>query len=106
MNKLIIMFLLLCSFSINAAWKSSPYLEILKVYPDDTGLIFFTSYSDTSVSTCDEGKRFYLPLDGKNYSVKASVLLSAYISKKKILFRYNSQQSGCAAIVNRFLVKD
>ena len=106
MKKVFILGALICSFNLFAAWKSSPYVEVTQLYPADSGLIFFTTHADTTVSSCEGGKRFYLPLTDKNYNIKASVLIAAYMSKKKIFMTYDSSQpKSCAAVVNRFIVQ-
>ena len=106
--KFLLLICLLLSFQLEAAtWKDSPYVEVNKLYPFDDGLAFYTSYKDENVALCDGGKRFYLPLTDKNYEVKASALLAAFMAKKKILIRYDlDQPKSCAAVVNRFLVGD
>lgn len=105
-KKLFILGVLLCSFNLYASWKSSPYVEVTQLYPADSGLIFFTTHADTTVSSCEGGKRFYLPLTDKNYNIKASVLIAAYMSKNKIFMTYDSSQpKSCAAVVNRFIVQ-
>lgn len=106
MKKLFVLYALFFSFHTNAAWKSSPYVEIVQLYPADSGLIFFTTHADTTVSSCEGGKRFYLPKTGENYNIKASVLIAAYMSKKKIFMTYDSSQpKSCAAVINRFIVQ-
>ncbi|MBE0380407.1 hypothetical protein [Pseudoalteromonas prydzensis] len=106
--KFLLLLCLLSSFYLeSASWKDSPYVEVNKLYPFDDGLAFYTSYKDDNVALCDGGKRFYLPLTDKNYEVKASALLAAFMAKKKILIRYDLEQpKSCAAVVNRFLVAD
>lgn len=87
-------------------WKSSPYVHIKHIYPYDSGLIVLVDYKDESVSSCDSGSRFSIYITDKNYSVKASALMAAFSSNKKVLLRYDPQQTRkCEANINRFLVK-
>lgn len=91
---------------IAATWKDSPYVEITKLYPYDGGLIFYTSHSDTTVSSCDGGTRFAIFDSSPNYQVKTSMLMAAFMANKKILFRYDSDQTKrCEASANRFIVQ-
>ena len=88
-----------------ATWKDSPYVEITKLYPTDGGMAFYTTYSDTSVSSCDSGTRFGILSTDENYEVKVSTLLAAFMAGKKVLLRYDSsQEKQCSAIINRFMV--
>ena len=89
----------------SATWKDSPYVTINKMYPFDAGLIIYTSHADPTVSSCDNGTRFAIHYSDENYSVKASLLMAAFMSGKKVLLRYDSSQDkACEARVNRFIV--
>lgn len=89
-----------------ATWKESGYVEITKLYAYDLGIIFYTNYSDTAVSSCDNGSRFSIRETSENYPVKASMLMAAFMANKEILFRYDADQPrACEAIVGRFIVK-
>lgn len=86
-------------------WKDSAYTEINHLYPVSSGLAFYTTYADASVSACDSGKRFIIPLTADNYDTKVSSLMAAFMANKKILLRYDSDQPrSCAAVVDRFLI--
>ncbi|HHF2890005.1 TPA: hypothetical protein ACVO0J_004854 [Vibrio diabolicus] len=86
-------------------WKWSGYVYIQKVYPSSDGLNFFPNYKDDSVSACDGGSRFILPLSTPNYEVKASALIAAFMANKKVTIAYNVKQTkSCSAIVDRFMV--
>ncbi|WP_394201673.1 hypothetical protein [Marinagarivorans algicola] len=106
MKKMIsIMLFLLSAFSFAEAEKSSPYVVIERLYPFDRGLIFYTSYADTQVSSCDSGKRFAVLLTHENYQVKASMLMAAFMAGKKISFRYDANhRRSCEVPISRFLV--
>ncbi|MDG3411782.1 hypothetical protein P5E37_12845 [Vibrio parahaemolyticus] len=81
-------------------------VEVKKLYPNNGGLTFYTEYNDESVSICDGGYRFDIPASAPNYNTKVSVIMAAFMAKKKILIRYDAEQTKkCAAVVDRFLVK-
>ena len=80
---LFVLFLLFPIFTYSETWVNSPYVTINKVYPSDGGLAFFPDYSDATVSSCESGSRFVIPLTDVNYNVKASVLLAAFMAGKK-----------------------
>lgn len=108
--KKIILALTVGLFSMHATgatWKDTgSYLEISKIYPFDYGLIFYTSYKDTTVSSCDSGSRFMIHKNDENYNLKTSALMAAFMAKKKILFRYDADQTrACEARINRFLIQ-
>jgi len=106
MKYFILLLYIVASVAQSAAWKDSPYIEIKRLYPHSDGLSFYPDYSDSNVSSCDGGTRFELVATDKNYNVKASALMAAYASGKKVLLRYDSSQpKRCAAIVDRFIVK-
>lgn len=87
-------------------WKSSPWVNIKHLYPYDSGLIVIVDYKDENVSSCDNGARFGILITDKNYNVKASALMAAFSSQKKVLLRYDPQQTKqCEANINRFLVR-
>ncbi|WP_299004285.1 hypothetical protein [uncultured Shewanella sp.] len=95
-----------CSMNAYAAWKSSEYVNIRTLYPFDKGLAFNTEHVDKALSLCDNGTRFFLSSEDKNYQVKASALMAAFMAKKQILIRYDEDQApACEAKVNRFLVR-
>ncbi|WP_225311859.1 hypothetical protein [Vibrio diabolicus] len=99
-------FVSLSSSAFAVKWKDSPYVEIKKLYPNNGGLNFYTEYKDESVSACDGGYRFDIPASAQNYDTKVSVIMAAFMAKKKILIRYDAEQTKkCAAVVDRFLVK-
>ena len=102
----IAVFASLSSPAFAARWKDSPYVEITKLYPHNSGFAFYTKYKDGTVSACDGGFRFEIPASAQNYDTKVSVIMAAFIAKKKILLRYDAEQTKvCAAVVDRFLVK-
>ncbi|WP_061032630.1 hypothetical protein [Vibrio splendidus] len=87
-------------------WKKSPYIDIKHLYPHDSGLIVLVDYKDENVSSCDNGSRFSISITDKNYSLKASALVAAFSSNKKVSLIYDPQQSKqCDANINRFIVK-
>ena len=91
-------------FSHSETWKDSPYVNILKIYPNNGGLAFYPDYEDRSVSSCD---RFLIRKEDENYEVKVSALLAAFMSGKKVLLRYDSNQAlSCSAAVDRFIVSN
>ncbi len=106
MKKMIsIILCLLPAFSFAGTEKSSPYVVIDRLYPFGGGLIFYTSYADTEVSSCDGGKRFVVLSTHENYQVKASMLMAAFMAGKKISFRYDANHKrSCEAPASRFLV--
>jgi hypothetical protein len=88
-----------------ATWKESSYTDINQLYPVGTGMAFYTTYADASVSACDFGKRFIIPMTAENYGTKVSSLIAAFMANKKVLLRYDSDQpKACAAIVDRFII--
>lgn len=91
--------------ALAVTWKDSPYIEINTLYPFSGGLILLSSYADSSVSSCDSGKRFAIHKDDSNYQVKASMLMAAFMAGKKVKLRYDARQAkACEAKVDRFLV--
>ncbi|WP_299491374.1 hypothetical protein [uncultured Shewanella sp.] len=95
-----------CSMNGYAGWKSSEYVNILRLYPVDTGLAFITEHVDKELSLCDSGTRFLLAKEDENYQVKVSAMMAAFMAKKQILIRYDeNQEPACEAKVNRFLIK-
>ena len=102
---LFFIFVFFSTVTYSEAWIDSPYVTINKVYPSDGGLAFYPDYKDATVSACDSGSRFVIPLTDVNYNVKASVLLAAFMAGKKVLLRYDTDQvKACSAVVNRFIV--
>lgn len=101
----VLLSIILCASANAADWKWSGYVSIYKIYPTSGGLSFFPNYKDNSVSSCDDGQRFTLPLSALNYEVKASSLISAFMANKKVTIAYDRKQvKSCSAIVDRFIV--
>lgn len=99
-------FAILSSPAFAVRWKDSPYVEIKKLYPHNSGFAFYTEHKDETVSACDGGFRFEIPASAQNYDTKVSVIMAAFMAKKRILLRYDAEQTKvCAAVVDRFLVK-
>ncbi|MBW8184269.1 hypothetical protein [Shewanella nanhaiensis] len=83
-------------------WSSNT--KITKVYPYTDGLIFFTEYRNSDVSTCDGGTRFSIDKSHPNYEVMVSTLLAAFMSDKTMTMNVSSTTRACAPHINRFLV--
>lgn len=105
MKKLLLLLSLISTTVFSDPWSS--WTKITRLYPYSGGLIFFTTYKNTDLSSCEGGTRFQLPKTHPNYETLASVLIAAYMSKKQIYFNIDSgQPKSCAPRINRFLVKD
>lgn len=107
MKSIFLLSLLILSFSSSAVtWKDSSYAEVTTLYPVDSGMAFYTNHSDTSVSSCDNGRRFIILEADSNYNAKVGALMAAFAAGKKVKLRYDADQpKTCAAKVNRFLVQ-
>lgn len=78
--------------------------KVTKVYPYNDGLIFFTQYANTEVSTCDRGTRFSISKSHPNYEVMVSTLLAAFMSDKSLTMNVASTAPSCMPTINRFIV--
>lgn len=98
--------LCLCLTFSEAIWAEpwSTLTNVIEVYPNTTGLVFVTSYANTQISTCDNGKRFSISKDHPNYDVMASAMLAAFMAGEKIVFHIESGQNGCQPTIDRFRV--
>lgn len=98
--------LFLSSISYADPWSSST--KILQLYPAADGLIFITdSYSNTELSSCDGGKRFYISKNHANYQVMVSVLIAAFMADKEVSLNIDGEgltSPVCYPSINRFFV--
>lgn len=78
---------------------------ITRIYPQATGgTAFLTAYSNSSVSTCDGGSRWLLPMAAPNYKAQVASLLLAFSQGLQVNLRVLDQAPSCMPEVDRFTV--
>src|SRR5690606_3189624 len=103
-NAIILLSILLMFSKVVSAEPWSTLTNVVEVYPNTTELVFVTSYANTHISTCDNGRRFSISKDHPNYDVMASAMLAAFMAGEKIVFHIESGQNGCQPTIDRFRV--
>lgn len=103
-GKFILLSMCLVLSKVVSAEPWSTLTNVIEVYPNTAGLVFVTSYANTQISTCDNGKRFSISKDHPNYDVMASAMLAAFMADEKIVFHIESGQNGCQPTIDRFRV--
>lgn len=86
-------------------WSAWTKIEV--IYPTADGVNITTaSYSNGEVSTCDNGKRFFVSSKLPNYSVISSALMGAFYASREISFVISDDSNKtCAPEINRFMVR-
>ena len=103
-KKMVLLSIFLMFSKVVSAEPWSTLTNVIEVYPNTVGLVFVTSYANTQISTCDNGKRFSISKDHPNYDVMASAMLAAFMADEKIVFHIESGQNGCQPTIDRFRV--
>src|SRR5690606_11605535 len=98
----IIFFLIFSTAATAEPW--SEMADVTTVYPHTEALIFVTTYVNTQISTCDNGRRFSISKDHPNYDVMVSTMLAAFMGSKRITFHIESNQQDCQPTIDRFRV--
>lgn len=75
---LIGVFALMCSALAQGEEIWSGRTKITHLYPTPSSYIFKTSYSNTSLSSCDNGTRWYISKSYENYDAMVATLLMAF----------------------------
>jgi hypothetical protein len=83
-------------------WSGSTKITLL--YPASSGMIFNTTYANTSLSSCDSGKRWVVVATNANYKAMVATLTAAFIAGKNVNLNITVNPPACEAVVNRFLV--
>ncbi|MDX3775831.1 hypothetical protein QE250_17105, partial [Chromatiaceae bacterium AAb-1] len=82
--KIFYLFLAIFSFNLWSVEIKSGWTKIEQLYPTSEGLAFITSYKNTEVSSCNDGGRFSLNPDNRDYNVQASALMAAFMGEKQV----------------------
>jgi len=108
MNKIVSIPLVVSCLSIFSVqgdvWSDST--KINAIYPSTGGLSFLTDeYSNTQLSRCDGGKRFFISRSHPNYEVMVSSLTTAFAAEKNVkLYIDKIDPTPCGASIDRFFV--
>ena len=107
MKKLLVtsILLLVCNSNINASDIWSGFTKITHLYPTSGVFIFNTEYSNTTYSSCDNGKRFSINTNNVDYKVQVSVLTAAFMAGKEIHMHILDRPVACNAVIDRFIVR-
>lgn len=90
---------------VKAAEIWSGETVIRHVYPEAGGMNFMTTYSNLSLSNCDNGARWTIAATTPNYQAMVATLLVAFATEKAVNLNITVNPVQCAGIVNRFIVK-
>lgn len=84
----------------------TPKTKVAVLYPLTGGLIFLaSSYTDVANSTCDSGKRFFIPTTHPNYNTMVSLLTAAFMANKDVELVYTPPTTPqCGIEISRFKV--
>ncbi|GLX85932.1 hypothetical protein tloyanaT_21840 [Thalassotalea loyana] len=106
MNKILSLFsfgFLSCSVQCGT-WVNNVKIEAL--YPTTAGLVFIVDAPNLSLSNCDGGRRYIIPMSHPNYDVLSSSLLLAFSMDKDTNINVDDVESPiCQPTINRIYVK-
>ncbi|WNZ57002.1 hypothetical protein [Microbulbifer sp. JTAC008] len=97
---------LLASISISVSAETTEWLDadsLQEFFPDDGGVNVVLDTVTSNYSSCNNGRRFYLPMTHPNYEVTSSTLLTSFASGKKVKLVIN-QTSACAPEIQKVVL--
>lgn len=82
-------------------WSETTTID--QLYPTVDGVAFIVAYSNP-VSTCENGRRYFIPKGAENYQATIAALYLAFATGSGVQLHLFDQAPSCAPVVDRFVV--